>query len=85
MLFLYRKGGPLAVTDANLLLGRLLVDYFPKIFGKSEKESLDASASRKLFETVVKEVNGAYASGSADGAGEEGKGKTLSFDEVVYG
>ena len=34
----YRKGGPLAVTDANLLLGRLLPDYFPKIFGKTEDE-----------------------------------------------
>jgi 5-oxoprolinase (ATP-hydrolysing) len=81
------KGGPLAVTDANLLLGRLLVDYFPKIFGKSEKEPLDAEASRKLFEGVVKEVNEAYASGEAvgEGVGEGGKGKMLSLDEVVYG
>lgn len=34
----YRKGGPLAVTDANLLLGRLLPQYFPKIFGKTEDQ-----------------------------------------------
>jgi 5-oxoprolinase (ATP-hydrolysing) len=32
----YRKGGDLAVTDANLLLGRVLPDYFPKIFGPTE-------------------------------------------------
>jgi len=32
----YRKGGPLAVTDANLQLGRLLPEYFPHIFGASE-------------------------------------------------
>ncbi|KAE9403514.1 5-oxoprolinase [Gymnopus androsaceus JB14] len=75
----YRKGGPLAVTDANVLLGRIIPDYFPKIFGKSEKEPLDVEASRKLFEKVVEEVN---ASGSSTDA--ESK-KKLSFDEVVYG
>ncbi|KAH9633167.1 hypothetical protein HF086_013790 [Spodoptera exigua] len=33
----YRKGGPLTVTDANLLLGRLLPEYFPKIFVQEEQ------------------------------------------------
>ncbi|EJD01112.1 5-oxoprolinase [Fomitiporia mediterranea MF3/22] len=70
----YRRGGPLAVTDANLMLGRLVVDYFPKIFGDSEKESLDIEASRRLFEKVVKEVNSSHSFE-----------KELSFDEVVYG
>ncbi|KAJ3717870.1 5-oxoprolinase [Lentinula raphanica] len=69
----YRKGGPLAVTDANLLLGRIIPDFFPKIFGKSEKEPLDADTSRKLFEKVVEDVN-------ADGAR-----KKLSMDEIIYG
>ncbi|KAI0853332.1 Hydantoinase/oxoprolinase N-terminal region-domain-containing protein [Daldinia vernicosa] len=32
----YRKGGPLTVTDANLFLGRLIPDYFPKIFGPTQ-------------------------------------------------
>jgi 5-oxoprolinase (ATP-hydrolysing) len=42
----YRKnGGMLAVTDANLLLGRLLPDYFPKIFGPNENEPLDYSST----------------------------------------
>ncbi|KAJ7778499.1 5-oxoprolinase [Mycena metata] len=68
----YRKGGPLAVTDANLLLGRLLPDYFPKIFGKSEKEPLDVDASRVAFEQLVEEIN-------------EGSEKKLTFDEIVYG
>ena len=85
-MFVSSKGGPLAVTDANLILGRLVVDYFPKIFGKNEKESLDIEASRKLFEGVVKDVNEAYASGDLGGTGgEAGEVKTLSFDEVVYG
>jgi hypothetical protein len=60
------------VTDANLLLGRLIPDYFPKIFGKSEKEPLDVVASRTAFERVVNEIN-------------ESHDKKLSFDEIVYG
>ncbi|KAK7032586.1 hypothetical protein VNI00_012849 [Paramarasmius palmivorus] len=74
----YRKNGPLAVTDANLLLGRLLPDYFPKIFGPSEKEPLDIDASRAAFEKVVKEVNDSYGS-------DANAKKGWSFDEVVYG
>ena len=70
----YRRGGPLAVTDANLMLGRLVVDYFPKIFGESEKEPLDIEASRKLFEKIKDEINSSH---SFD--------KELSLDEVVYG
>ncbi|KAJ3786784.1 5-oxoprolinase [Lentinula aff. detonsa] len=77
----YRKGGPLAVTDANLLLGRIIPDYFPKIFGKSEKEPLDADMSRKLFEKVVEEVN----SSGGNSAGASDSRKRLSLDEVVYG
>ncbi|KAH7910412.1 Hydantoinase/oxoprolinase-domain-containing protein [Hygrophoropsis aurantiaca] len=68
----YRKGGPLAVTDANLLLGRLIPDYFPKIFGKSEKEPLDSNASQTAFEAVAKEIN-------------ESHEKKLELDEIVYG
>jgi len=70
--FLCRKGGPLAVTDANLLLGRLIPDFFPKIFGKSEKEPLDAEASRTSFEKLAEEINA-------------NQDKKLSLDEIVYG
>ncbi|KAG1745101.1 Hydantoinase/oxoprolinase-domain-containing protein [Suillus paluster] len=68
----YRKGGPLAVTDANLLLGRLIPDYFPKIFGKSEKEPLDSEASHVAFEKVAKEIN-------------ESHEMNLDLDDIVYG
>ncbi|KDQ17380.1 hypothetical protein BOTBODRAFT_64359 [Botryobasidium botryosum FD-172 SS1] len=68
----YRKGGPLAVTDANLLLGRLIPDYFPKIFGKSEKEPLDTAASKEAFEKIAEEINGSSE-------------KQLTLDEIVYG
>nr|GAT59086.1 predicted protein [Mycena chlorophos] len=69
----YRKGGPLAVTDANLLLGRLIPDYFPKIFGKSEKEPLDVEASLSAFKTLAKEIN------------SSSENSNLSLDEIVYG
>ena len=42
----YRKGGHLAITDANLVLGRILPDFFPKIFGPHENEPLDGDAAR---------------------------------------
>ncbi|KAK7050818.1 hypothetical protein VNI00_004929 [Paramarasmius palmivorus] len=64
-----------------LLLGRLLPDYFPKIFGPSEKETLDIDASRAAFEKVVKEVNDSYGSAEGDANAK----KEWSFDEVVYG
>lgn len=60
------------MTDANLLLGRLIPDYFPKIFGKSERESLDIEASRSAFELLARHIN-------------ESQGKMLSLDEIVYG
>jgi len=72
----YRKGGPLTVTDANLLLGRLLPDFFPKIFGKTEDQGLDASASEKLFHELTEQINNEVAS-----HGE----KKMNPDEVAYG
>jgi 5-oxoprolinase (ATP-hydrolysing) len=53
----YKKGGPLTVTDANLVLGRLLPEFFPKIFGPKENEPLDYSASRQKFEELRTEIN----------------------------
>jgi 5-oxoprolinase (ATP-hydrolysing) len=60
------------VTDANLVLGRLIPDFFPKIFGKNENEPLDIDASEKAFEKVAEEVNTNFE-------------KTLSLDEIAYG
>lgn len=53
----YRKGGPLTVTDANVCLGRLLPEHFPKIFGPSEKEPLDKEAAVAAFHQLAREVN----------------------------
>lgn len=53
----YRKGGPLTVTDANLILGRLRPEFFPKIFGPNEDQPLDIEASRILFDEITSLVN----------------------------
>ena len=53
----YRKGGPLTVTDANLFLGRLLPEYFPKIFGPSEDLPLDREVVAYKFEELRRTIN----------------------------
>ncbi|KAJ2977933.1 hypothetical protein NUW58_g7658 [Xylaria curta] len=68
----YRKGGPAAVTDANLFLGRLLPDFFPKIFGENENEGLDYEASKKAIQELTDQVN-------------KETGNNMSLDEVAHG
>lgn len=53
----YRKGGPLTVTDANLFLGRLLPEYFPRIFGPNEDQPLDAEIVRSKFGEMAAMIN----------------------------
>lgn len=53
----YRKGGPLAVTDANVVLGRIQPHLFPAIFGPNENEVLDYHGARRLFEELTDEIN----------------------------
>ncbi|MGE4373738.1 MAG: hydantoinase B/oxoprolinase family protein [Xanthobacter sp.] len=54
----YRRGGPLAVTDANVMLGKLLPAYFPKIFGSGQNAPLDAEAVRTKFSALAEEMGG---------------------------
>jgi len=53
----YRKGGPLTVTDANLFLGRLLPEYFPKVFGPKENEPLNREVTEAKFLALTEEIN----------------------------
>lgn len=53
----YRKGGPLTVTDANLLLGRIIPESFPKIFGPNEDQGLDIEATKMLFRDMTDQIN----------------------------
>ncbi len=50
----YRRGGPLTVTDCNLLLGRIRPEHFPKVFGPSGNMPLDAEASRRAFAKLAR-------------------------------
>ncbi|UZJ57525.1 hypothetical protein CBS101457_006845 [Exobasidium rhododendri] len=68
----YRKGGPLAITDANLITGHLAVEMFPKIFGPNENEGLDEEASKKEMEKLQIQIN-------------KETGKQMSLDEVAQG
>ena len=52
----YRREGPLAVTDANVMVGKLIPDFFPKIFGRNNNEAIDAEAVRAAFGELAKEV-----------------------------
>lgn len=72
----YRKGGYLSVTDANLFLGRIIPEFFPKIFGPQENQPLDEKATREAFEGLTKEISEYYLS-----IGHQ----PISIDEVVYG
>ena len=49
----YRRGGPLAVTDANVMLGKVQPRYFPKVFGASAAESLDDEVVREKFDALA--------------------------------
>lgn len=53
----YRRGGPLAVTDANLLLGRIQADFFPCVFGPTGDQPVDAAAVAQAFALLAGEVN----------------------------
>jgi 5-oxoprolinase (ATP-hydrolysing) len=57
----YRRGGPLAVTDANLAVGKLIPDYFPKIFGPQQNEPLDADAVARGFDALAQAMDGKLA------------------------
>ncbi len=63
----YRRGGPLAVTDANVMLGKLMPDFFPKIFGPHQDEPLDEAAVKTAFAAMAKEVGGKAPEEIADG------------------
>ena len=53
----YRNGGPLSLTDANLVLGRLVPEHFPSVFGENEDQPLSASASKKAFEGLMERIH----------------------------
>jgi len=55
----YRRGGPLAVTDCNVMLGKLRPEFFPPVFGPDQNEPLDADAVHEKFTAMAAEVEAA--------------------------
>ena len=49
----YRRGGPLTVTDANVLLGRIQADFFPQVFGAEGRQPLDRARVEEAFEELA--------------------------------
>jgi len=57
----YRRGGPLATTDANLMLGRIQAEYFPAVFGPRGDERLDREGVVQRFEALAQSMREAGA------------------------
>jgi len=53
----YRRGGPLTVTDANVMLGRILPGFFPCVFGAGGDEPLDEAVVRRAFAALARQVS----------------------------
>ena len=68
----YRRGGPLTVTDCNVLLGKIVPGHFPNIFGQDGKQPLDAVVVRDKLEAFVAELASAT-------------GRRLSAEEIADG
>jgi 5-oxoprolinase (ATP-hydrolysing) len=52
----YRRGGPLAVTDCNVLLGKIQPDFFPRVFGPKADQPLDREAAERGFAEMAARV-----------------------------
>jgi 5-oxoprolinase (ATP-hydrolysing) len=68
----YRRGGPLTVTDANVMLGKIQPRYFPAVFGREGNAPLDAGVVREKFAALAAEIRRAT-------------GDTRSPEEVAEG
>ena len=55
----YRKHGPLAVTDCNVMLGKIQPKFFPSVFGPGGDEPLDADVVRRKFADLAREIRAA--------------------------
>jgi len=68
----YRRGGPLTVTDANLVLGRIQPDFFPRVFGPNADESLDPGPARARFADMAERIRESTGDDRAPEAVAEG-------------
>ncbi|HZA51723.1 MAG TPA: hydantoinase/oxoprolinase family protein, partial [Myxococcaceae bacterium] len=68
----YRRGGPLTVTDCNVLVGKIQPQYFPKVFGPGSDLPLDETVVARKFEALAAEI-------------ERATGKRHAPEEVAEG
>ncbi len=68
----YRRGGPLTVTDANLVLGRIDAAFFPRVFGPGADQALDPDAAQRGFAALAARMS--QAAGSPISAEEAAAG-----------
>ena len=66
----YRRGGPLTVTDANIMLGRIQPEHFPVVFGPGGDQPLDAAVVAGKFAALASRIAAATAGAGREGAGE---------------
>ncbi len=59
----YRRGGPLTVTDCNLMLGKLQPAFFPAVFGPHQDQPLDLDAVQAAFSALADEISTATGDG----------------------
>ncbi len=52
----YRRGGPLAVTDCNVMLGKIQPQFFPSVFGPNADEPLDGDAVKTKFDELADRI-----------------------------
>ncbi|HXH03502.1 MAG TPA: hydantoinase B/oxoprolinase family protein [Candidatus Competibacteraceae bacterium] len=68
----YRRGGPLAVTDCNVMVGKIQPEFFPKVFGPNQDQPIDKDIVRARFAALAQEI-------------EAATGKRMSPEEIADG
>ena len=62
----YRRGGPLTITDCNVVLGKLQARHFPNVFGAARNEPLDSEASFARLRDVADALGGVHVEDIAE-------------------
>ena len=73
----YRRGGPLTLTDANLMLGRISSKFFPNVFGPKGNEGLDTELVQSKFSELAQTI------GTQTGVGTTSEDVALGFRKIA--
>jgi 5-oxoprolinase (ATP-hydrolysing) len=84
----YRRGGPLAVTDANVVLGKVQPRYFPQVFGPQGTAALSYEATLEKFKALASKVNQSSATVRSQATGDRlsaGTTASRSAEDIAEG